>query len=298
MTKNQKWLLGIVLAFLVLAAGTAFLALFIASFGGKDFEFGGSFGERVGIVEVVGIIEDSREVLQQLRAMGEDKSVKAVVLRVDSPGGAVAPSQEIYDGVRRLRLEDKKPVVVSMGSVAASGGYFVSCAADSVLASPGTLTGSIGVILEFPDLQEVLRKVGIGFEVIKSGPHKDIGSPFRQLSDRERELLQSMVDDVYGQFIEAICESRALERDSLLAIADGRVFSGRQAQDYGLVDRTGGLREAIDVAGRMSGLGENPKTVRARKKRLSVWDLLEETTARVKNPAAGLSSPRLLYLWR
>ncbi|MFH1069648.1 MAG: signal peptide peptidase SppA [Candidatus Glassbacteria bacterium] len=300
MTTNQKWLLGIVLTFLVIAAGTAFMALMISSLAGGELEFGGSFGNRVGIVEVTGIIDDSREVLRQIRVMGEDESVKALVLRVDSPGGAVAPSQEIYDAVRRLRQQDSIPVVVSMGSVAASGGYYISCAADSILASPGTLTGSIGVILEFPELQEVLRKVGIGFEVIKSGPHKDIGSPFRQLTDRERELLQEMVDDVYGQFVEAVCEGRGLERDSVIAVADGRVFSGRQAVTYGLVDRTGGFREAIDVAGRMSGLGEKPKTVTTRRKRASFWDLLDETAARVKSPAAGLGlgSPRLLYLFR
>jgi protease-4 len=228
MTTNQKWLLGIVIAFFVLIGAVGAITALVISVGGDEMKLSGGFGERVGVIEVEGVIEDSRETLRQIRMMADDDRVKAVVLRVNSPGGAVAPSQEIYQALNNLRTESEKPVVVSMSSVAASGGYYISCAADSILALPGTLTGSIGVILQFPDLQEVFRKVGIGMQTIKSGPNKDIGSPFREMTDSERELLQGMVDDVYGQFVEVVASGRGLGEDSVRAIADGRIFGGRQ----------------------------------------------------------------------
>jgi len=297
-TRNQKWLLGIFLAFFIIAAGTIFTALALAIFGTSDFNLAGSFGERVGIVEVSGIIDESESVLRQIKTFREDKSVRAVVVRVNSPGGAVAPSQEIYAGLVKLKERTEKPVVASMGSVAASGGYYIACAADSILASPGSLTGSIGVLLEFPDLQEVLKKVGIGFEVIKSAEHKDIGSPFRSLTEKEREILQEMVDDVFDQFVEVVSNERGLSYDSVLAFADGRIFSGRQAYNLGLVDRTGDFQDAIDTAGRMCGLGEDPKTVRVRKKRPSWLELINNAATRLQDPASAMSSPRLLYLFR
>lgn len=298
MTRNQKWLLGIFLAFFFIAAGTIFTALALAIFGISDFKLAGSFGERVGIVEIRGIIDESESILRQIKTLREDESVRAVVVRVNSPGGAVAPSQEIYAGLVKLKQRTEKPVVASMGSVAASGGYYIACAADSILASPGSLTGSIGVLLEFPDLQEVLKKVGIGFEVIKSAEHKDIGSPFRRLTEKEREILQEMVDDVFDQFVEVVSSERELSCDSVLAFADGRIFSGRQAYNLGLVDRTGDFQDAIDTAGRMCGLGDNPKTVRVRKKRLSWLELINNAATRLQDPASVMGSPRLLYLFR
>jgi protease-4 len=297
-TRNQKWLLGIFLAFFVLAAGIIFTALAVAIFGPSDFKLAGSFGERVGIVEINGVINESQSVLRQIKTFREDESIRALVLRVNSPGGAVAPSQEIYAGLLKFKETTEKPVVASMGSVAASGGYYITCAADSILASPGSLTGSIGVLLEFPDLHEVLKKVGIGFEVIKSAEHKDIGSPFRRITEKEREILQEMVDDVFDQFVEVVSSGRALSRDSVLAFADGRIFSGRQAYNFGLIDRTGGFQDAIDTAGRMCGLGENPKTVRVRKRRPSWLELINDTATRLQDPASAMSSPRLLYLFR
>ena len=298
MTRNQKWLLAIVLAFFALGAGVFFLTVLISLFGESNMDLTDSFGQRVGVIEVQGVIEESESILRQIKSMRDDSQVKAIVVRIDSPGGAVAPSQEIYAALVKLREGTKKPVVVSMSSIAASGGYYVACAADSILATPGTLTGSIGVLIEFPEIHEVLRKVGIGFEVVKSAEHKDIGSPFRPLTDKERALLQEMVDDVFDQFVEVVEQQRHLSRDSVLAVADGRIFSGRQAVKLGLVDRTGDYQDALDVAGRLCGLGEDPKTMRVRKKRSPLLDLLDETTARLKDPAAVFSSPRLLYLFR
>ena len=298
MTRNQKWLLGVFLAFFVIAGGIIFTVVAVAIFGSSDLKLAGSFGERVGIVEISGIIDEPESVLRQIKAFRKDESVRAVVVRVNSPGGGVSPSQEIYAGLVKLREEAEKPVVASMGSVAASGGYYVACAADSILASPGSLTGSIGVLIEFPDFQEVLKKVGIGFEVIKSAEHKDIGSPFRRITEKERGILQEMVDDVFDQFVEVVSSERQLSRDSVLAFADGRIFSGRQACHLGLVDRTGDFQDAIDTAGRMCGLGENPKTVRLRKRRPSWLDLINDTATRLQNPASVIGSPRLLYLFR
>jgi protease IV len=298
MTRNQKWLLGIFLAGFALVAGLMFVLIMSTLFTEAEVGLSDSFGDRIGIIELQGTIDDSEPYLRQIKTFRDDSSVRGVVLRIDSPGGAVAPSQEIYQQLLKLRQEAGKPVVVSMGSVAASGGYYVACAADSILALPGTLTGSIGVLMEFPDIHEVMGKIGVGMEVVKSAPHKDIGSPFRPLTDEERKLLQSMVDDVYRQFVEVVSTSRHLPMDSVLAIADGRVVSGNQAREMGLVDGAGGLPEAIAMAGRMCGLGDNPKVVRPRRPRPSLVDLLNDTATKLNDPAASLGSPRLMYLFR
>ncbi len=301
MTTNQKWLLGIGVAFFMLIGAVGLITVVIAGLGTGETTLSGGFGDRVGVIEVRGVIEDSRETVSQIRMMAEDERVLAVLVRVESPGGAVAPSQEIYQALNRLRSEHEKPVVVSMGTIAASGGYYIACAADSVLALPGTLTGSIGVILQFPDLQEVFRKVGIGMETIKSGDHKDLGSPFRQMSDSERELLQEMVDDVYGQFVEVVSQGRDISPDSVRSLADGRIFSGRQALMLGLIDRTGSYHDALAVAGGMCGLGNDPETTKPKQPKSSIFDVLTEVVGSFSDPAGRiniLSSPRLLYLFR
>ncbi|MCE5270223.1 signal peptide peptidase SppA [bacterium] len=296
MTTNQKWLLGIFLGLFVLAGGIIFVMAMAALFSPSSLELNDSFGKRVGVLELEGVIDDSQPLIRQLKAFQEDDGIQAVVVRVESPGGAVAPSQEIYQALTVLR--EKKPVVVSMGSIAASGGYYVACGADSIVAAPGTLTGSIGVILEFPELDEVLKKVGVRFEVVKSGPHKDIGSPFRPMTEEERQIMQSMVDDVYEQFVEVVSSERGLEPDTVRTFADGRVFSGRQALELGLVDATGSLQDAVDMAGRMCGLGENPKITHPRKPRPSLIDLLTQTASTLNDPLAAVGSPRLMYLYR
>ncbi len=296
MTTNQKWLLGIFLGVFVLAGGIIFVMAMAALVSTSSMELSDSFGKRVGVLELSGVIDDSQPFIRQIKTFQEDDGIQAVVVRVESPGGAVAPSQEIYQALAALR--EKKPVVVSMGSIAASGGYYVSCGADSIVAAPGTLTGSIGVILEFPELDEVLKKVGVRFEVVKSGPHKDIGSPFRPMTDEERQIMQSMVDDVYEQFVEVVSSERGLDPDTVRTFADGRVFSGRQALELGLVDATGSLQDAVDMAGRMCGLGENPKISRPKKPRPSLIDLLTQTASTLNDPLAAVGSPRLMYMFR
>ncbi|SHK56258.1 signal peptide peptidase SppA [Thermocrinis minervae] len=204
-------------------------------------------GERIAVLEIKGVITDSTYYVQKLEELRKDQSVKAIVLRVDSPGGSVGASQEIYRAVERVR-KDGKPVVVSMGSVAASGGYYVSAPANYILANPGTITGSIGVIVQHIEYKQLLEKLGIKASAIKTGQFKDTLSPFRELTPQEREYLQKTIEDTYQQFLDAILRYRKIEKEKLLEVADGRILTGRQAKELGLVDDLGNIQDAIDKA--------------------------------------------------
>ncbi len=188
------------------------------------------FGDKVALVRVEGIILDSKKTVEQLKRYKEDKSVKAIVIRVDSPGGGVVPSQEIYEEVKKIREKGEKKVVVSMGAMAASGGYYISCPADKIVANPGSITGSIGVIMELANIEGLLEKIGVKSVVVKSGKHKDIGSILRAMSAEEKEMLQRVLDDVHNQFIEAVAKGRGIKEDVVKGIADGRIFTGKQAK--------------------------------------------------------------------
>ena len=207
----------------------------------------------------------------------EDASIKAIVLRIDSPGGGVVASQEIFNAVKNAKKEGKK-VVASMGSVAASGGYYVAAAADRIVANPGTLTGSIGVKMEFASVEKLLEKIGVKGMVVKAGEYKDIGSPFRDMTEQEQKLLQGVIDDVHSQFIEAVAEGRGLPSTDVKAIADGRIFTGRQALALKLVDEMGDLADSIRVAGRLAGIKGKPNVVE-RKKNIPFLDYLKEESA-------------------
>ncbi|MFP4037879.1 MAG: signal peptide peptidase SppA, partial [Desulfobacteraceae bacterium] len=199
-----------------------------------------SLGRKIGVIPVEGVIEDSREILSQIVAFREDDSIRAIILRIDSPGGRVGPSQEIHREI--LKTNEAKRVVVSMGDVAASGGYYIACAAERIVANPGTIVGSIGVMMEFLQLQELLEKAGVGLEVLKSGEFKDVGSPHREMTPREREILMELIGDIQDQFVDAVARGRELSSDQVRKIADGRVFSGARAMDMGLVDQLGNFR--------------------------------------------------------
>lgn len=227
---------------------------------------------RVGLLEVEGIILDADEATKQLQDFLNDPSIRAIVVRINSPGGVVAPTQEIYRALNKTR-EKGKPVVASMGSVAASGGYYIASAADSIYANPGTLTGSIGVIMQISNLGGLLKKVGVRFEVVKAGRHKDIGSFAREMTSEERRILQNLLDDVYEQFVEAIATGRKLEKERVRELADGRIFTGRQAKEAGLIDNLGDLEDAIAEAGRRGGIPDKPK-VYVPRRRFSIIDLL------------------------
>jgi protease IV len=230
-------------------------------------------GERIALLRVEGPILDSKDVIDELKTYVKDPSVKAIVLRIDSPGGAVAPSQEIYEEIRKAVT--KKKVVVSMGSLAASGGYYIAAPATRIIANPGTLTGSIGVIMEIPNVEGLMNKIGVKTEVIKSGRHKDIASVFRGIKKEEREILQGVLDNVHEQFIKAVAEGRKMLIEDVKKIADGRVFTGEQALKAGLVDEIGNLEDAIKVAARLTGIKGEPSVV-SKEERFSLIHLLRD----------------------
>jgi protease IV len=228
-------------------------------------------GNRLALVRIEGPIMDSKSAVDEIRQYVKDGSIKAIVLRIDSPGGAVAPSQEIHAEVKKAAAS--KSVVVSMGSIAASGGYYIAAPATKILANPGTLTGSIGVIMEIPNLEGLMNKLGVKTEVIKSGKNKDIASAFRSMEKEERELLQGVMDNVHEQFIKAVSEGRKIGMDELREIADGRIFTGEQAQTYGLVDQLGTLDDAVKTAASLSGIKDEPEVIE-KKDKLSLIELL------------------------
>lgn len=230
------------------------------------------WGERVGVVTVEGVIRNSQDLVRQFDEYGKDTRIKAVVVRIDSPGGGVTPAQEIYDAV--LALKKKKKVVASMGALAASGGYLVACAADRIVANPGTLTGSISTIMHFADAEELLKKIGLRSSVVKSGRFKDVGSPTRPMTADEKAMLQSVVDDTYDQFLDVVEKGRRISKEELRKLADGRLFTGRQAQKLGLVDELGDLSYAIRLAGTLAGVEGEPKVVYPVKKRSTFLELL------------------------
>ena len=239
MTKGQKLTIAAILL-LPIVAGIAVTALSSESASAK---LAGFSAKRIGYMEISDVIYSSEEYVRQLRALRDDDNICGVLLRIDSPGGAVAPSQEVFEEIMKFR-DEKKPVVVSMGNLAASGGYYIASAGSKIFANPGTLTGSIGVIMSFTHYYKLLGKIGVDIEVLKAGELKDVGNPNRAMTPREKRYMQSMLDDVHMQFIEDVCRARGISPDSLIPIADGRVFTGRQAVDARLVDTLGGFENA------------------------------------------------------
>ena len=275
--------------FLILAVGV----LGLIALGAVVVVFGG-FGERpflgksVAVVELRGVIEDGADTVEALERFRRQDGTVAVVLRIDSPGGAVAPAQEIYDAVWRVR--ERKPVIASLGNVAASGGYYVASAANRILADPGTITGSIGAIMNVPYYAPLADKIGFAEETVKSGRFKDTGHPLRHLSTDERALLQGMVDDVLGQFVDAVARGRGMPPAKVRALADGRIYSGAQALSAGLIDRLGGLDAATRLAWEDAHETGEPRIDRVRPRRLPrLLQLLGETVAHeVRLPQGGL----------
>jgi protease-4 len=267
--KRKRILIGLgVIAALLIFFFT--ILFFIGRYsGGRSSRF--TFGDKIAIVEVKGVITQSSGIIEELQQYLEDDGVKAIILRIDSPGGGVGPAQEIYREI--IKIKPKKKVVTSMGSVAASGGYYIACASDLIVANPGTITGSIGVIIQFSNFEELLKKIGIKGVVLKSGEHKDIGSPFREMTLEEKRIMQEVLDNVHQQFIQAVAEGRKLDRSKVVPIADGRIMTGEQAKNLGLVDQMGNLQDTIDITAKMVGIVGKP-IVLYPKKRISIWELL------------------------
>lgn len=240
----------------------------------RDDASGG--GEKVGVVEIKNAITDAKDTLKALKGFREDPSVRAIVLRIDSPGGAVGPSQEIYGEVKKTRAAKK--VVASFGGVAASGGYYSAAAADGIMANPGSITGSIGVIMGMLNFQQLLEKIGLVPVVIKSGEYKDVGSPVREMSDSERRFLEAFAHKIHRQFIRDVAVGRKLDEGQVEKIADGRILTGEEAVDLGLVDRLGNLEDAVEWAGRMAGIEGPISTVYPPEDNLKLFKRLAESS--------------------
>ncbi len=250
----------------------------------------------VGVIELKGVITTAEEVIDDLTSFRENANVKAIVLRIDSPGGAVGASQEIFEEVKRTN--SVKPVVASMGSIAASGGYYAALGADQIIASAGTLTGSVGVILKFANLKELFDKIGYKSEVVKSGALKDIGSPDRALTQNERDMLQALIDNVHSQFVMAVAESRNLPEAQVRMMADGRIFSGEQAKEAGLIDQLGNFTDAIMLAAEMGGLDkEKPHLIYPEKKEFSIFEMLTGDSSQSLLNKVSAPFPILSYEW-
>jgi protease-4 len=262
--------LGVIVVLLVIFFSALY---FIGRSAGTSGRF--TFGDKIAIVEIRGVIAQSSEIIEEIHQHLEDDGVKAIILRIDSPGGGVGPSQEIHREV--LKVKEKKKIVTSMGSVAASGGYYIACASDLIVANPGTITGSIGVLMEFTNIEELFKKIGIKGVVLKSGELKDMGSPFREMTPEERRIIQEVIDNVHQQFIKAVAEGRKLDRLKVTQIADGRILTGEQAKQLGLVDRIGNLEDAIDATAKLVGIEGKPDIVYPKKK-FSIWELLIRET--------------------
>ena len=248
--KGLGILSGLILVLFVLVFFYAYLT------GGDSKALSFLAGDGVGVLQIEGTIDDSRGVLGELKRFKEAPWIKAIVVRIDSPGGAVAPTQEIFDELQKTKKN--KPLIASMGSMATSGGYYIASGCEKIIANPGTLTGSIGVIMQLSNVEELMKKVGVKGYNIKSGANKDIGSPFQPLSPEGREILQSLVDNVHGQFVSAVAKGRGMNEAQVRKLADGRVYSGAQAKELGLVDEFGTLEDAIELAAKRVGLEENP----------------------------------------
>jgi protease IV len=268
-----------------LAVAGLFVMIVGGARSGEGAGGGALFGPRVAIVELEGIITDVDDLIRDLKSHRENPSVRAVVIRINTPGGVVGPTQELHDAIVKTR-QAGKPVVASLGAVAASGGYYAAVACDQIYANRGTLTGSIGVIMQLANVEQLMKKVGVDYVVVKAGAYKDVGNIARPMTSEERRTLQALLDDVHGQFIDAVAAGRKLSREEVLRFADGRVFSGVQAKDLKMVDAFGGLEDAVLAAGKLAGL-PSPPTVIQPKRHFSIMDLL-------KNQFGGSAAGALL----
>ena len=250
-------------------------------------------GKKVGIVKINGPILTSDAVVSQLEKLKNRKDISAIVMRIDSPGGLVAPTQEIYEKVKSLR--GVKPIIASMGSVAASGGYYIALGADTLISNPGTIVGSIGVIMNYPIATELLGKVGIKFETVKSGGLKDVGSYSREVTEADRRHLNDMVTNIHNQFIDAVNDNRSIEKSELIKLADGRVFTGLQSKDLGLVDLLGTFEDAVSLAGSLGKIKGVPKTIQIDKKNSSLIDMF---TSNIEQATSSWFDELPAYRWK
>ena len=274
------------------------LALLLAYGGDGSGDF--AFGNRIQVVDIEGELVDSRPIIEQLKRYEDNKSVPAILLNVDSPGGGVAASQEIYTEIKRLREKKNKIVVAYMSSVGASGAYYLSCPADKIVANSGTIVGSIGVIAEWVNYGDLLQWAKLKDVTFKTGEFKDTGSPTRALTDREKAYFQGLIDDMYVEFVEAVAAGRKMDVEAVRVLADGRVFTGRDAREKKLIDEIGNFQDAVDLTASLAGITGKPNLLRATRQRVTLIDLLTGDVSRL-NPFGAQtlkSQVRFQYLWK
>jgi protease IV len=301
--RRTNRLFGIVVGggVLLFIALLAISALIYVSGSGSGSSAAVAFGSnQVAVIEVEGVIVDSKEFTEQLKDLGNRSGVRAIVLHLNTPGGGVAASQEMYEAVKQFRAKSRKKVVASMSSVAASGGYYVACAADKIYANPGSITGSIGVISEWYNYGDLLRWAKLESVVFKSGQFKDAGSPSRPLTDAEKAYFQHLIDNMYGQFVSAVADGRKMDVQKVKELADGRVYTGLEAKQLALIDELGTLQDAVAGAGKMAGISGEPKVITPSRKSVSLLDLILGDARSVLHLDSDRSESniRFQYLWR
>ncbi|MGC9512430.1 MAG: signal peptide peptidase SppA [Fidelibacterota bacterium] len=252
-------------------------------------------GNQIGIVKIQGTILSSEPILEDLEEISSIRDLKALILHINSPGGGTAASQELYYAVKRIKEEYDYPVISVLSSLGASGGYYVALATDSIYALPGTLTGSIGVIMDFPQWTEVMDKIGVDMHVVKSGEYKDTGSPFRDFTAEDRRYYQELVDDVYDQFISAVADARSMDKETAKKLSDGRVYTGRQALELGLIDHLGTVEDGIEDLTRQLNLKEKPSIIRPKKKKITFYDVVFGDISRWIGSLIPSPSPQMIY---
>jgi protease IV len=293
--KSRSLWSGCLITFLVVLFFLGLSGVVLALLG-KGSLLGGR--ERVGVVEIKGVLTDSRIIIKQLDRYRDDDNIKAIVLRINSPGGAVGPSQEILREVEKVR--DKKKIVASLGTVAASGGYYIASGANLIIANRGTATGSIGVIMQFTNVEGLTKKIGLDFFNLKAGRYKDVGSPFRPMTAEDKAYLQGLIDNIYQQFLNDVAHNRKIPVAKLRGLAEGRIYTGEEAKQVGLVDEFGNLPDAIEKAGRLGGIKGKVEAAYPEKDGFSLLRLLlgqdtEDTLSRVM--ALPYPEPAFLPPW-
>ena len=289
----------------LLLGGGAFVLLAVILFAvlvtvGEDDGADFAFSDRLQVVDIEGELVDSSAIIEQLKRYEDNDSVRAILLKIDSPGGGVAVSQEIYTEVKRLRETKNKIIVAYMASVGASGAYYVACAANSIVANPGTIVGSIGVIAEWVNYQDLLEWAKLKSIVFKTGEFKDTGSATRALTENEKRYFQGLIDDMYVQFLEAVATGRKMDLQDVRTLADGRVFTGRDARERKLIDEIGNFQDAVDVTAKLAGISGKPRLIRLNRQRVTLLDVLTTDLSRFM-PISGQtlkSQFRFQYLWK
>jgi len=289
--------------FFLIIISTCFTIMFIGfivlvSFGSRllNTQFAQQYtssGGNIGIVEINGMILSSKKIIQDIKIFRDDDEIKAIILRIDSPGGGIGPSQEIYREIMKTKMDKK--IITSMGSVAASGGYYIASATDKIVANPGTLTGSIGVIMEYANLMEIAKKIGISPVVIKSGEFKDMGSPLRDLKDSEKKIFQALVDELHLQFVNDAATARGIDVQTMATLADGRVYTGQKALKLKLIDRLGNLDDAVLWAGEMANIKGELKPVYPKEDNITFIRKLADTLLKDIN-ISGTVTDNLRYI--